>query len=72
MNGADSLIRFTTAPWQTYSIQHKQSLNDGSWAVLDKDIAGDGGTNTITHQEGATAPTQFYRVATELLPLAKP
>ena len=70
--GLDALIHFTTMPWQTYAIEHKQSMGAGPWTLLTESIAGDGTTNLVTHPGGAILPTQFYRVATELSPLAKP
>jgi hypothetical protein len=57
VSGADSVIRFTTAPWQTYAVEHKPN-GEGGWVTLAGGIAGDGGTNAVIHRR-ATLSNDF-------------
>jgi hypothetical protein len=52
-------LSFDTTPGLTYVVQESDSLNPSNWQTL-KEIAGDGGTKTVS--DPATQPRRFYRI----------
>jgi hypothetical protein len=52
-------LSFDTTAGLTYVVQGSDSLNPSNWQTL-KELAGDGGTKTIS--DPATQPRRFYRI----------
>jgi hypothetical protein len=59
LSGGKLSLSFDTTAGLTYVVQESDSLNPSNWQTL-KEIAGDGGTKTIS--DPATQPRRFYRI----------
>ena len=59
LSGGKLSLSFNTMAGLTYVVQSSDSLNPSNWQTL-KEIAGDGGTKTVS--DPATQPRRFYRI----------
>ena len=70
-NGSDLVVSFTTVAGKTYRVEWSESLDSGSWTVVETegtpqtDIPGTGGTVQTTDSNGASHPRRFYRASVE-------
>jgi hypothetical protein len=60
--GLNVKISFVTTNSVSYSVEYNTNLVTGSWNTLTNNIAGTGGTITITDSGVATLPQRFYKV----------
>ena len=70
-NGSDLVVSFSTVAGKTYRVEWSESLDSGSWTVVETegtpqtDIPGTGGTVQTTDSNGAGHPRRFYRASVE-------
>ena len=55
-------VSFPTVSGKTYRVERSDTLQAGSWSILQDNIAGTGGTLQVTDPNGALQPKRFYRV----------
>ena len=58
--GSNAVISFSTVSSQTYDVQRATNLPAGPWSTIASNVAGTGGSLTVTNP--ALQPRQFYRV----------
>jgi len=63
VSGSTYKISFATRGGSTYAVLYKNNLTDPAWSVLQGNIAGTGGTVTVT--DPITGKTRFYQVQTQ-------
>jgi len=56
------LLGFTTSTGATYFVDNRTNLSSALWLNVISNIAGVGGTKTVTQTNGAGQPAGFYRV----------
>jgi hypothetical protein len=56
------VLGFTTATGATYFVENRTNIVLGSWSNAVQNIAGTGGTKTVTNTGGGTTTNRFYRV----------
>jgi hypothetical protein len=62
--GTTASITFTTVSGLTYTVQHKNHLDDSVWTPILPSVSGSGSPMTV-NDTAATAGTRFYRVRIE-------
>jgi len=60
--GTNVQIQFATQSNQVYGVDYRNDLANGSWASLTNNLAGTGGTMTLTDAGGAKPGKRFYRI----------
>ena len=58
----DVVLGFSTSTGATYFVESRTDLAAGNWLNTLTNIAGVGGTKTVTHTNGAGLPERLYRV----------
>jgi len=61
-SGGDMFVDFATVAGKSYRLERSDSLESGSWQVVQDNIAGNGGTLRITDAGGAGRTKRFYRI----------
>lgn len=61
-SGNDLMVSFPTVAGKTYRLERSATLQPGSWATVQDNIAGTGGVVTITDANAASQAKSFYRV----------
>jgi len=61
-SGGDMFVDFATVAGKSYRLERSDSLENGSWQVVQDNIAGNGGTLRITDAGGAGRAKRFYRI----------
>jgi hypothetical protein len=61
-SGGDMFVDFATVAGKSYRLERSDSLESGSWQVVQDNIAGNGGTLRITDAGGAGRAKRFYRI----------
>ena len=62
ISGSDLLLSFPTVSGKTYRVERSDTLQTGSWATVQADIPGTGGTVQVADAAGAAQPKRFYRI----------
>jgi len=61
-SGNDMLVSFASTAGKTYRVDYSDTLQSGSWATVQDNIAGTGGVLQIADTGGAAQPKRCYRV----------
>ncbi len=61
-NGMDMLVSFPTVSGTTYRLEWSETLQTGSWTVIQDNIAGTGGIIQLTDSNGAGKTKRFYQL----------
>jgi alpha-glucosidase len=61
-SGSDLVVSFATVTGKTYRLERSDTLQAGSWATVQDNIAGSGSMVQITDANAAAQPKRFYRV----------
>jgi hypothetical protein len=64
-NGDDNTVRFQTVAGRTYRVEASDTLQDGSWTVVQENIAGTGSEISVTDAGGVSHSKRFYRLIVE-------
>jgi hypothetical protein len=62
VSGNDRVISFATVLGKTYRVERSDTLQNGSWTMVQDNIAGNGGTVQVTDTGGAALHMRFYRI----------
>jgi hypothetical protein len=62
VSGADVRLQFATQTNETYAVDYRNDLATGAWSNLATNLAGTGGTLTVTNLGGAKTGKRFYRL----------
>ncbi|MEI8037004.1 MAG: hypothetical protein WCJ14_01315, partial [Verrucomicrobiota bacterium] len=62
ISGSDLLLSFPTVSGKTYRVERSDTLQTGSWATVQANIPGTGGTVQVADAAGAAQPKRFYRI----------
>jgi hypothetical protein len=65
-SGNDLILSFPTVLGKTYSVESSDTLQNGSWVIVQDNIVGTGAAVQITDVGAAAEGKRFYRI--ELLP----
>jgi hypothetical protein len=55
-------LQFATQTNETYAVDYRNDLATGAWSNLATNLAGTGGTLTVTNLGGAKTGKRFYRL----------
>jgi hypothetical protein len=58
----NTILDFSTANGATYFLEQQTNFTAGSWLTTLSNVAGVGGTKTVTNFGGGAVNTRFYRV----------
>jgi hypothetical protein len=61
-SGSNLVVSFPSVSGKTYRVERSDTLQSGSWATVQDNIAGTGGTIQITDTGAAAQSKRFYRV----------
>lgn len=64
-DGNNMILSFSTLTGRTYHIVWTASLQSGSWAIVQGNIAGTGGIIQVTDTNGSGQTQRFYRLIVE-------
>jgi alpha-L-fucosidase len=64
-SGSDMVVSFPTVSGKTYRVERSDTLQSGSWSVVQENIAGTGSTMQVTDSGGAAQTKRFYRIVVQ-------
>ncbi|MEO7933317.1 MAG: LamG-like jellyroll fold domain-containing protein [Chthoniobacterales bacterium] len=64
MSGSNITVSFSTVSGKTYRVERSDTLENGSWTIVQGNIAGTGGTVQATDVDAAGQAKRFYRIVT--------
>ena len=62
VSGNDFIVSFSTVSGKSYRVERSDTLDAGSWSVLQDNIVGTGGTVQVTDIGAAAQSKRFYRI----------